>query len=364
LLALSAWVGATSVSASAAPIISSYDPNRHNRFLSGWPPPNQTTQVTQNPGLLAGVPYGPLDLSGVGWFGSGPTTYFNTTLISPQYVVGAAHVGIGSTVNFINRDGFLVTRTVTGTWGTNYRIDLGDGAGLRPANSDLVIARLSAPITPADLVSYYPVYRPQPFTGAAAGANLDDSPASLLNAYRGLEAVVVQRSENGIGQTVGRQTVVGLTSWTFNSPPYPPVSLPPNPPNVTGTAGAIFNYQSTTGMYPDPWIPNQVAGDWAHLQGGDSGSPTFAVVGNTLTLFGIHGGIGSVNIAGGSIPVFVDSLVPYYVDQINARMAANSDPDRVTLFVTPVPEPSAALLPAAVLVVIAVRFRVPRPCRP
>jgi hypothetical protein len=83
-----------------------------------------------------------------------------------------------------------------------------------------------------------------------------------------------------------------------------------------------------------------VDGDETFLEGGDSGAPTFSVWSGKLALTGIHAGI--------DFPVFADSAVPAYIDEINTVLAGKGQQLRL------VPEPSQALLLAGGLSILAV----------
>lgn len=110
-----------------------YSPERHERFLSGYP-----AAPISNPDFLMAE----YDLSGVGWESSeGEKT---VALISPQHFLTAAHYQFPGFVSFLNRDGELKTYELS--------------SYARIGETDVSIGSLLKPIPPGDKVTSYPIF--------------------------------------------------------------------------------------------------------------------------------------------------------------------------------------------------------------
>ncbi len=265
-----------------------YSATTHERFSSGFP---------GSPVANASFLYSGYNLSGIGW----STGNFGVTLISPQHFLTAAHVGIGAgaTVSFLGTDGVVRSYTVDSTSVIQH------SAGV---SSDLMIGRLTAPISGSDNITHYSTLL------LGSGAQ-----------YHGLNVAVF-----GSGGRAGSNTL----DSAFNAD-----MLPFGAPNgVTDNTLFVTDYDSVTG---------QTQG-----QGGDSGSPTFFPINGTLALIGTHSAID-----GTSSPVRTfDVLVPAYYNAINTQLAA----DGYTFGAfTAIPEPAtwAVLAGGAALAVAVIRRR-------
>jgi hypothetical protein len=283
----------------AAGVIAGYDPAVHDRFTSGFP----TEPVPNSSSLFLGSG---VDLSGIGWRADAPQ--FAVTLISPQHVIGAAHVGFGSgQVQFVNAAGQVMTYTVTGTT----RISTA-GTGL---NSDLLLGTLSAPVPEADGIRYFGV-------------------ADVTTA-----------------------TAVGLPMLAYGQNPAYSTS-PHLGTNVIDTVGLAsfddFQTEATWVMVFD-WTPD-TPGE-IYLIPGDSGGPAFVrAADGDFALIGVHYGVSRVTTDPQPGDFSASTFLPEYIDGLNAAMAGTGF--QVTL--VPVPEP-AGLLAAAGLVAVAAwgrRFRI------
>ena len=241
------------------------------------------------------------DFSGVGW--QTASSAFGVTMISPQEYITAEHVkpANGSSVTFLGSDNVLHTYTVDSTTAITLP--------LNGATTDLVVGRLTAAISAADHVAFYPTLVLNSF-----------------NAYANLPLVMY-------GQTgvVGTNNV---DSFAVNFDMLP------------------FGGGNT---FPDSILLitqfDAVAGE-AQAQGGDSGSPTFIIASGQLALVGVHSAIN------GSPPpeLTLDSFVPSFYAQINSVL--NSDGFTFGAL-TAVPEPGTTALLAglAALGVVAWRRR-------
>lgn len=312
-------------------------PWEYQRFTSGWataPVPNPYF-LTDTPSIAGAPPPGPsllpgvnLDLSGAGWNGP-PGTSPGVTMLTSQYFVYANHYGVGPSVQFFGRDGNVYTSAVSGSYSLSYNGN----------TSDLRLGRLSTPVS--SQVSHYSVV-----VSGAFNFPVESTPAAVRNFYDGKQLVVVGQSSNGVGQIVGLNKVTPLTTtgppagtfdifgWAFGTGSPPPTSV--------GYA------------YPqDLSDPNN-----AYLTGGDSGSGTFMVYNNQLTLLGIHSGIFTDSGANWSL----DSFIPYYVDQIDQIITATDGAGAELVSVIPVPEPAHLLslaVAGAAAVALVLRRRGP-----
>jgi len=300
--ALAAFAGG---SARALEIDYQFDPNRHNRFLSGF-----STNPVQNPNVL-GMPG--LDFSGVGW-GSGGEREMNVALVTPQHFISANHYhpSVGSLVNFLGSDGIVRSYQVQ-----SY-IQLHFNPNDNTSNfSDLIVGQLSAPISASDHITNYAVVRPGPFQYP-----LSNTPQEYIDFYKGREMVVVGKNETGgtdadadgfndRGGKIAKNIIDDIFNYNFGT-------------NETNTVGVGY------------WSPPNTQ-DSGRLVGGDSGSPSFLLYDGQLTALGAHSGIDT----SGSMQYNVDSFLPNYIDQINSLIAGTGFQLRV---LTPVPEPGILAL--------------------
>lgn len=229
----------------------------------------------------------PYDFSGVGntvnASGTGRGQW--ATLVSSHYFLSAwhDHPGAGSAVTFFadnNPNGTPYTYTVASVQ--------------RVGMTDLALERLTTSVAP----------NIQPFAVVA-----DNEPAltdATINVY-------------GIPNRLGLNNIDGFA-------PFGVGTL--NPVTGSDATGETFTYDYDAGK------PEE-----AMLQGGDSGGPSFVVVGGQLALVGIHW----FNYTGNTDPNSApngsgDTYVSRYINQINALMTGEQ------LTVVAVPEPSTMLL--------------------
>lgn len=297
-----AWWLASTAPASAIQILS-YNPARHDRFTSGFPagPP------VPNPNLFGNVaPYNTFDYSGFGWSSTpftGYSTHPGATLISPQHVVVARHFTPSTTLNFLGGDGNLHTYTVSSWHNVTYNGQV----------SDLRVGTLSAPINPADQVTFYSVVSTGPFSNPVTPADMPK-----LNWYVGRELIVggAPNTDTG-GPRMGRNRVSFFAEVEFDSP----------------FVDNLFVVYDFNGFGPDG-----VGGDEALLTSGDSGSPLFMVYDGQLTLLGTHAGADY----SASPQLSADTFIPLYIDQINDIMRPTGY--QMSVIFVSVPEPSSLLL--------------------
>jgi hypothetical protein len=280
-----------------AGVIAGYDPaspashDTYDRFASGFPTapvPNSSSAF-----VAAGI-----DLSGVGWLPTPPPAVpqFAVTLISPQHVLGAAHVGFGNgQVTFLNADGLLKTYTVTSA------VAIPTPGQSQP--SDLLLGTLSEAIPASDRVRYFGV----------AGVTAAQAVGLPILPY---------------GQNPAYSTSPHLGKNVIDA-----VEL------VNSTRTALYDYT--------PSSPGDL-----YLISGDSGGPVFTrAASGDLALIGVnyvHSGTDTPQPGDFSGSTFV----PEYINGLNANMGTTY---QVT--VVPVPEPAGLLAVAAVVAVGVIRHR-------
>jgi hypothetical protein len=308
--------------ARAAEIDFNFDPNRHNRFLSGF-----GTLPVQNPNVLGGG----LDFSGVGWstvtdappfnIFNQPDLGINVAMVTPRHFITADHYRptVGSSVKFLGSDGVVRSYTVDSYIPLRY-----DPPGVNPSNrSDLIVGQLVETIQPTDNIKIYSVLRPGAFQYP-----FGNTPQEIIDFYRGKQMVVVGKNDTGgpgfvdangdgfndRGGKIGVNIIDDLGVYNFGTA-------------VTNTVGVGFESPSST---PDA----------ARIVGGDSGSPSFILYNGQLYALGSHSGADfNVN------PQYnIDGFLPYYFDQINQLIASTGF--QMTAF-NPVPEPSTFAMIAA-----------------
>ncbi len=242
-------------------MLRNYDANSHLR-MTGFSEAPQVNPSFLNPN---GNQTTRLDLSGIGWSVQDPTKQL--TLVSPRHFVGANHFrpGIGSTVSFLATDNALHTLTVASITAVTNQ----DGS-----ESDLYLGEFTGEIPATAAVL------PLPYLNLTNEA-----------AYAGQAILVAGKAARG-----GRGTIGSVSD--FGGDP------------ITGGAGIqtrafTFSYTSAAGSVDD-----------AHAEGGDSGSPSFAVQNGRAALVGTHT---AVLTAPFTVTTY-DTLVPHYTPKINTLM--------------------------------------------
>ncbi len=268
--------------------INGYDCARHDRFSSGY-----ATAPVQNPSFFASG----YDWSGVGWSPVNPRQ--SIALISAQHFVLANHWRIpeGNTVTFLNRDGLLKSYIIDGY------TSFSSGTGSTHI-ADLALGQLRDPIAAADNIAWYPVIN----------ADNKQTPEFEVGWYLQKEFLAY-----------GWDARVGTNTINFFS--YVNTLSGQNPDNQT--LCAISDFHKTNGvLYPDE----------AGFIGGDSGSPSFLVWDNQLTLMATHFAISDSNP---DIRVNCDSFIPYYLNDLNNAMRAQG---YAATTINVIPEPLSFIL--------------------
>ncbi len=246
-----------------------YDSATNDRFSSGYPDnPVANTSVS-----FLGAGY---DLSGVGWNPNDITQSF--AMISDQYFVYSSHSGPGSTLDFYSPT--LGTVVSYGASATTYHFTYNG------QTSDFAVGMLTSALNPAD--------------GIASYAILD---LPTIDNYTGLPVLIY--GHGGSSPVLGANVVDAYGDYDFNDD------------TIADNYGIGYSYHS-----------NQ-PGD-SMFEGGDSSSPTFAVVNGSLALLGTHSGTTTV----GGIPYSIDTFIPTYFDQMRAQgidFAAVPEPARGVL---------------------------------
>jgi hypothetical protein len=256
-----------------------------------------------------------LDLSGVGWklpgiFGPGGGTAYNVTMIDSTHFISNWHVNapggimLGDTINFRPAGtSSNLTRTVTNLQQVT-NLGLGGSGVPDGSGSDVMLGTLNAPFAPGSGIATYPI--------AAAGT---------------VQQVVY---------LYGRESALGRNNISPSAPGNPnPVILADVGTGATATFRMDYDQPNSN---PDA-LASTVGSDEAHFNAGDSGGPTFVLVGGQLQLLGgnmfiqSYGDPGEPALPPGvSDPVEYSgaTYLPFYTAQINALIA--------------VPEPSSLAL--------------------
>lgn len=235
--------------------IRAYNPARHNRFVSGYP-----TNPVANTNFFKSY----YDFSGVGWHSTAP--YLSYTLISPKHFVGANHVkpGIGTALKFQGRDGVVRTYTVA----NQYNITNASGE-----HTDLFIGELTQSIPTCDHITFYPILN------LLTEANYIGRPLLIY----GHDARLGIGSINSI-LTFGGDPITGGGG-------------------INDTRAFDYTYVNATGNIDD-----------CHLEGGDSGSPSFVAMNGEMFVVGVHLAVATTALAKDNL----DTFVPNYLSQIAA----------------------------------------------
>ncbi len=228
---------------------------RHDRF-TGFP---------ATPAWNATAWYPSHQFSGVAWARDDVPYCRQFALVSPLHLVCATHYQPlpGTVMRFLNSDGVTVERSVT---------HLTPIPNTSNQNTDLTLVTLSGPLLAADKVTFFPYL------------NL-----GVESAYIGTPLTVF-----GWQTKAGTGVLAMFDDYVVNDLP--------------NTRLLRFDYLIASGSQDD-----------VYLEIGDSGSPSFAMVGGTPALLGTH-----ITIDANATTRFnYDTFVPHYIAKLNAAMAAD-----------------------------------------
>jgi hypothetical protein len=250
-----------------------YSGPTNDRFSGGYP----SAPVANTSSSFIGADY---NWSGVGW--SAGNSSQSVALITPQNFVAASHFepAVGTMLRFFGSDGALHSYEVSGYSSISFN----------GGTDDLAIGTLTAAISAADHVTYYPVLV-LPFLSDYLNRNL------LVYGFNG----------NG-----GTSTVVGTNTYDD----FGAINL-----NGGTLNDAVFQttFDSVTGE--------------TQGQIGDSGGPTFTVFNGSLTVVGVHSAISNDHLH------TFDSFIPSFISQIDSILTTHGG-----FAVAVVPEPAASSL--------------------
>lgn len=229
-----AILAALTAPAEAALVIDGYSSDRHDRFAGGG-------SLFVGSAAVAGVE---LDFSGVARASNG----FWVTMISPIHFLSAAHAPAGGTIVFHHDNS-------TGGATTTRFVD----SGGRVAGTDIWLGELNDPIDPSD-IAVYPIAGDADYTGDIV---YQIGRGGLFGA------------SNTTGFRVGRNRVSDL---------YEDVVV-----GFGTTDSLTFFDDSVAGdLTGDDMTTADLIDDETFLQNGDSGGPSFLLVGGELVLLGTH----------------------------------------------------------------------------
>lgn len=222
--------------------------------------------------------YGSRSYTGAAWI-PGEANGRQFALVTPRHVVFALHYapGAGTVLRFLNSEGVTVDRTVTGVQ------NVLNGSS---EATDLCLVRLSEPLGEADKVAHFPYL-------------------------------------NLASESAYTNTVLTVFGWEAKA----------GRGTVNGFEDSAISGMGTTRLMRFRYRKNGTNQDDARVVLGDSGSPTFATVGGTPALVGVH------TAAGESTAYYYgyDSFVPHYIGKLDDLL--ESDGYRMT----PVYPPAVAL---------------------
>ena len=278
---------------------------RYDRYVSGFP----AAPVVNTSGTFVGTG---LDLSGIGWFTSGGTN-FQVAMVSERHFIAATHSppGPGTILNFFDPVGNVVR---------NYTVQSTNRPAFTQINpsialpADVTLGLLTAPIPVADRITSYPI---------ASGP--ESSFVNFPTLHYGQNPA---RYGAGNQIHIGRNNVQTIGTVSFDGPT----------PVDDATRSFAFDWT--------PANPGEI-----YLVGGDSGGPSFIVLGGRPVLLGTHMGVSVVTETPNPGDQSIDTFLPYYISQLNAFMAQDIDgshPNGYSLAVQPVPEPGTLALTGVV----------------
>ena len=236
--------------------VKGYNATDHDRF-TGFP-----GAPVMNPDFI----YDATKFTGVGWWVYTSVTYGTIyspiTAVSPRHLLCASHArpGPGTVIHFVDSTNTLVDRTVA-----SFAIVPNDSM----VNSDLCVITLTTPLP--DTVARYP------------WQNLGGGEAS----YIGQLLTVLGQNPNGTPRG-GQAAITALDDEDGAL--------------LAGTYHAVWSYNSAVAL------PNECA-----LSPGDSGGPSFAIVGGQPALVGTHAAAGTV----GPLTESLDTLLHHYATRVD-----------------------------------------------
>lgn len=234
--------------------IRDYIPTRHDRFIAG------SGGLEINPNAY----YAAADYTALG-FGTNPNDHRQFALVTPEHVLIAKHFSFGGNVRFINHDGIELNRSIAA------KTDIPNGFG---GSSDLLLVKLSAPLSPADGIV------PFPYLNLAENACI----GKILTVF-------------GQELRAGRGVVREFSDFSQNTP------------LIGNTRTFKFQYNK---------ILNPKSDDDAYAVTGDSGSPSFVQANGKPALIGVHLAVSE----GPFSNTTTDTFVPHYAETVNDLLAA------------------------------------------
>lgn len=259
---------------------------RYDRFAGGFP----SAPVANTSPVFIGAGY---DLSGVGWIAGSP--HLAVTMITPQHFLAAAHVGTGSSVQFVGAGGVVQTYAVA----SSTRLNTQFAGGTLP--SDVLIGTLAAPIPDSHGITSYPI----------AGLTDSTTPGTPLLVYG-------QNPAYGTSPHLGTNVADGTALESFDG----------------------FATEATRVVFYDftPGVDGEI-----YLIGGDSGGPLFTVVNGQLALIGGHYGVSNPTTNPNAGDISASTFLPSYLNELNRVLAGSGYQARVLA----VPEPATLSLGVA-----------------
>jgi len=233
--------------------IRQYNPSRHDRFITGANGVETNTDAYYSAGLYAAVAFGT---------NNGDGRQF--ALVTPEHVLFARHFSFGGNIRFISPDGTAVNRSIA------ENIEVPNGSG---GISDLIIMRLSAPVTENDRIT------PFPYLNLANEA-----------AYNGTVLTTFGQNLRG-----GRGVISSFSNFSQTGPPA-----------IGSTRTFTFRHNVLSGNADDAFAVT-----------GDSGSPTFAIANGKPALVGVHLAASQGTFSN----ITTDTFVPHYKATVNGLIA-------------------------------------------
>ncbi len=245
--------------------INGYTPARHDRFSSFFP----SALVANTNSNFIGLGY---DWSGVGWNPSNTTQSF--ALLGPKFFLYSDHYLPGSTLQFLSSNGQLKSYSVLML------------SGSISGTSDLGVGVLASPIPASDNVNYYPIL----FLGYSPDSYFAPTGANNILIY----------GRQGDGSSNGPRIGVDAVTTVANG-------ITTTDDNVFHS-GYYFGYTYDATVSPTP-------ADIAHIEIGDSGSPSFFYSSDTHTLY-----LAGAHFAASATQAY-DTALPMMLNYVDAYMA-------------------------------------------
>lgn len=250
--------------------IRNYDPDRHDRFVSGSQGLALNPNAYFDSSLYTGVGYGT---------DSGDVRQF--ALVTPEHILYARHYSFFGTIAFLNADGTVITRSIIS------KTEVPNSSG---GSADVMLAKLSAPLMDSDKITPLPYLK-----------------LNSESQYTGRELVTFGRERRG-----GHGVIAGFQDFESTDG------------KVQQTRAMTYNYTNAVGNGDDAYAETGDSGSPTFVI--ENGAP--ALVGIHSAILTTPS---SVTMLDGFVPHYDDEINSILANEGYRLIRANPDPVNLAL---------------------------------